>query len=262
MATTRTARRRSRQAMAAVRESKATVYVIGIGGVAGVSLRGEDLLRQLATATGGRAFFPSREFQLTDVHGLIASDVQQRYVVSYTPLNQRLDGTFRRVEVKTADPDARHHRAGRLHGAGAAADSSADRTHGTGSHASASGCDAGGLRRVRGRRRASGRGVRGGAESGEHHARARSERLDAQGRAGRRGGGAHIRAPDAGQGPRGRHAVLGPADPRAGPLGHPRVRAARDREVPGQRRHGALRLTRREPRSARARSRGGRRSWC
>ena len=91
-------------ALAAVKASKATVYVIGIGGVAGVSLRGEELLKRLATETGGRAFFPSREFQLTDVHGLIAADVQQRYVLAYQSTNQRRDGTWRSVTVTTRDP--------------------------------------------------------------------------------------------------------------------------------------------------------------
>ncbi len=92
------------QTLAAVKASRATVYVIAIGGVAGVSLRGEELLKRIASETGGRAFFPSREFQLTDVHGLIAADVQQRYVLTYTSTNQRLDGTWRTVTVTTRDP--------------------------------------------------------------------------------------------------------------------------------------------------------------
>ncbi len=53
---------------------------IAIGGVAGMSLKGEDLLRRLAIETGGRAFFPARDFQLADIHALIAADMQQRYV--------------------------------------------------------------------------------------------------------------------------------------------------------------------------------------
>lgn len=92
------------QALEAVRASKATVYVIGIGGVAGVSLEGETLLRRLATETGGKAFFPARDFQLTEVHGLIAADVQQRYVITYTPTNQKLDGTWRKVTLQTTTP--------------------------------------------------------------------------------------------------------------------------------------------------------------
>ncbi len=92
------------EALAVVKASRATVYVIAIGGTAGISLTGEDLLKRLAHETGGRAFFPSREFQLTDVHGLIAADVQQRYVLTYTSTNQRLDGSWRTITVTTPDP--------------------------------------------------------------------------------------------------------------------------------------------------------------
>ena len=61
------------------------VYVVGIGGVAGISLKGERLLRQLALETGGRFFFPSREEQLADVHDTLTEDVQNRYLLTYTP---------------------------------------------------------------------------------------------------------------------------------------------------------------------------------
>jgi len=92
------------ESLQAIRATSATVYVIGIAGVAGISLDGEDLLRQLARDTGGRAFFPAREFQLTDVNGLIADDVQLRYLLTYTPTNQRWDGTWREIRVETTDP--------------------------------------------------------------------------------------------------------------------------------------------------------------
>jgi Ca-activated chloride channel family protein len=92
------------RALDAIRTTKVTVYVIAIGGTAGISLQGERLLKRLAAETGGRAFFPAREFQLPDVHGLIAADVQQRYVLSYTPKNQALDGTWRAIAVKTTTP--------------------------------------------------------------------------------------------------------------------------------------------------------------
>jgi Ca-activated chloride channel family protein len=91
-------------ALQAIKSSEATLYVVGIGGVAGISIKGEDLLRQLATATGGRAFFPARDTQLIDVHSLIAADVQDRYMVSYTPTNQKADGTWRSVIVATNNP--------------------------------------------------------------------------------------------------------------------------------------------------------------
>ena len=90
------------EALAAVRQSQATLYVVGIGGVAGISLKGERLLRRLATETGGRFFFPSTDLQLTTVHDTLTEDVQNRYLITYTPTNQRVDGTWRTVQVKTA----------------------------------------------------------------------------------------------------------------------------------------------------------------
>jgi Ca-activated chloride channel family protein len=92
-------------AIDAIRNTRTTVYVIAVGGVAGISLRGEDFLRRIATETGGRAFFPTRDFQIADVHGLIAEDVQQRYVVSYSPTNKRRDGTWRAVKLTTGHAD-------------------------------------------------------------------------------------------------------------------------------------------------------------
>ena len=92
-------------ALKTVATSKMTVYVIAIGGVAGVSIKGETILRRLATETGGRAFFPSRDFQLSDMHQLIAEDVQQRYLLTYTPTNQALDGTWRSIALRTGSPE-------------------------------------------------------------------------------------------------------------------------------------------------------------
>jgi Ca-activated chloride channel family protein len=96
---------RLERSLAAIKATNATVYVIGVAGVAGISLDGEDLLRRIASDTGGRAFFPSRDFQLTDVNGLIADDVQLRYLLTYTPSNQRLDGTWREIKVETVNPE-------------------------------------------------------------------------------------------------------------------------------------------------------------
>src|SRR5690606_8227817 len=63
------------EALAAMQRAGASIYVIGIGGVAGISLKGERFLRKLAADTGGRAFFPTREIELKPIHDLIASEV-------------------------------------------------------------------------------------------------------------------------------------------------------------------------------------------
>ncbi len=92
------------QALAALKAVHATAYVVGIGGVAGISLKGERFLKRLAQETGGRAFLPSREEELEAVNGILAADVQNRYLLSYTPANQAVDGTWRKITVDTGDP--------------------------------------------------------------------------------------------------------------------------------------------------------------
>jgi VWFA-related protein len=88
--------------LASIKTAGVTVYVVGIGGSAGISLKGEGLLKRIASETGGRAFFPPREEDIAAVHEQLAVDVQNRYLVSYTPTNQSRDGTWRNVMLATA----------------------------------------------------------------------------------------------------------------------------------------------------------------
>jgi VWFA-related protein len=90
-------------AISALQRLHATAYVIGIGGVAGISLKGEMLLREIAQQTGGRGFFPIREEQLPGVHETIVSDAHSRYLLTYTPNNQEPDGGYRSIQVLTRD---------------------------------------------------------------------------------------------------------------------------------------------------------------
>lgn len=94
-------------AMTALQRLQATVYVVGIGGVAGISLKGELLLKKIATQMGGRAFFPIRESQLPDIHAAVAADAFHRYLLSYTPQRQDADGTFRQISIRTVVPEYR-----------------------------------------------------------------------------------------------------------------------------------------------------------
>jgi Ca-activated chloride channel family protein len=92
------------EALEAMKAAQATVYVVGIGGAAGISMKGERFLRALAAETGGRTFLPSREAELASVNTILAEDVQNRYLLSYTPSNQELDGAWRTITVTPADP--------------------------------------------------------------------------------------------------------------------------------------------------------------
>jgi VWFA-related protein len=93
------------QALAAAKSARVTVYVIGIGGVAGISLRGERALRRLASETGGRVFFPPRDAELVGAYDQLAADAQNRYLVTYTPANTKADGKWRAINLATTAGD-------------------------------------------------------------------------------------------------------------------------------------------------------------
>jgi VWFA-related protein len=87
----------------ALRNAEVTLYVIGVGGIAGMSLKGESLLGELAATTGGRAWFPLDSQRLAFAYEAVAADVQQRYLLTYTPTNQRRDGTYRAIQVNAGE---------------------------------------------------------------------------------------------------------------------------------------------------------------
>ncbi len=88
-------------ALAAVKSAGITIYVVGIGGVAGISLKGERELKRLANETGGRVFFPPRAEELAGVYDQLAADAQNRYLVTYTPTNTTRDGSWRAMSLAT-----------------------------------------------------------------------------------------------------------------------------------------------------------------
>ncbi len=89
-------------ALAAVKASGLTIYVVGIGGVAGISLKGERELKRLANETGGQVFFPPRAEELASVYEQLAADAQNRYLVTYTPTNTLRDGGWRSIALTTS----------------------------------------------------------------------------------------------------------------------------------------------------------------
>jgi Ca-activated chloride channel homolog len=94
-------------ALAVAKKNQVTVYVIAIGGIAGISLKGERALRALARETGGTSFFPATESQLAAVHGALVDDVQHRYLLTYTPTNQTNDGSWRAITIDCGDAKLR-----------------------------------------------------------------------------------------------------------------------------------------------------------
>lgn len=61
--------------------------------------RAKHALTTLAQASGGNAVFPREVDEVEKIALDIATEIRNQYVISYTPLNQNLDGSFRQVRV-------------------------------------------------------------------------------------------------------------------------------------------------------------------
>jgi Ca-activated chloride channel family protein len=61
--------------------------------------RAKRALQELATATGGEAFFPKELSETDRIAQQVARDIRSQYTIQYTPTNQSMDGTFRQIKI-------------------------------------------------------------------------------------------------------------------------------------------------------------------
>jgi VWFA-related protein len=62
-------------------------------------------LRKMAEETGGRLFNVDKKHSLQDAFDEIQSEMRSQYAIGYTPTNPAKDGTFRKIEIRTANKD-------------------------------------------------------------------------------------------------------------------------------------------------------------
>lgn len=91
-------------------ESDASIYTIGLFSDDdrkhdhSMVRHSERVLKELAEATGGMAYFPKDLDDVTPVCEQVAHDIRNQYTIGYYPTNSAKDGTFRRVEVRVFPP--------------------------------------------------------------------------------------------------------------------------------------------------------------
>jgi VWFA-related protein len=61
--------------------------------------RAERALSELATATGGEAFFPKDISEVERLAQQVARDIRNQYTIQYSPTNQTMDGSFRQIKI-------------------------------------------------------------------------------------------------------------------------------------------------------------------
>ena len=90
------------EALAAVADVDATVYAIGIG-----TRVDRERLEQVATLTGGEAYFTSDIAELEGNYRRIVEELHRRYVLAYTSTNGKRDGSWRKVEIRPSTEGVR-----------------------------------------------------------------------------------------------------------------------------------------------------------
>jgi VWFA-related protein len=96
---------RIQDAIEAAQKSDAICYVIMIadrGFYGGFGYSGDSQMKKLATETGGRVIdVGNKPEKLKQAFDQISQELRSQYNIGYTPTNSKLDGTFRKVEIRS-----------------------------------------------------------------------------------------------------------------------------------------------------------------
>jgi VWFA-related protein len=99
-------RLRIQDAVEAAQKSDSIVYVLlcadrGFYGSFGGGYSGESEMRKLTEQTGGRVINVGNKFdKLREAFDQIAAELRSQYNIGYTPTNLKLDGSYRKLEIK------------------------------------------------------------------------------------------------------------------------------------------------------------------
>jgi VWFA-related protein len=99
-------RTRIREAIEAAQKSDAIVYVIFEADRSATFGSGKGEMKKIAEDTGGRVVdVGDNPKKLKEAFDQISNELRSQYFIGYTPLNQKRDGSYRRVEVKLTNKD-------------------------------------------------------------------------------------------------------------------------------------------------------------
>jgi len=93
-------------AMTLIRASDVMVYAIGFLQNQSSGSRSDQRLRltQMATESGGNAFFPTTMKEIEEAYDTIVSQVKAQYTLGYVSTNTATDGHWRKVEIRVRQP--------------------------------------------------------------------------------------------------------------------------------------------------------------
>ena len=96
--------------MKLLKTSDVTVYAIGELEHQPELVRNTQraVLQQIAESTGGAAFFPDKIGDLDRVYDQIVGEVRAQYTLGYVSTNEIADGTWRKVDIKITNAEAKN----------------------------------------------------------------------------------------------------------------------------------------------------------
>jgi Ca-activated chloride channel family protein len=92
------------QAIEMAQRAEVLIYAISTDD-SGLILRGDKVLEDLASATGGRAFFPYKMKDITRSFAAIEDELRSQYAVSYKPSDFDADGRYHSIEITALKKD-------------------------------------------------------------------------------------------------------------------------------------------------------------
>ena len=96
------------QVLDLAKRSEVVIYAIGLrqGEIARREFKeAEFVLKQLASETGGRAFFVTDARELAKIYLGIWDELSSQYAIAYSSANPKRDGAWRRVQVRLLRPN-------------------------------------------------------------------------------------------------------------------------------------------------------------
>jgi VWFA-related protein len=92
------------QAIEMAERAEVIIYAISTDD-SGLILRGDKVLEDLASATGGRAFFPYKMKDISRSFAAIEDELRSQYAVSYKPSDFDPDGRYRSIQITALKKD-------------------------------------------------------------------------------------------------------------------------------------------------------------
>jgi Ca-activated chloride channel homolog len=92
------------QAIEMAQRAEVLIYAISTDD-SGLILRGDKVLEDLASATGGRAFFPYKMKDITRSFAAIEDELRSQYDVSYKPTDFDADGRYHSIQITALKKD-------------------------------------------------------------------------------------------------------------------------------------------------------------